>query len=300
MRYLPTSKLTPGMALGQDIYDGAGRLLLAKHLLLSEEYISNLEFLGFPGIYIDDEFTQGIEIQQVLNPQVRSQALKVVHDMFAFDVDSDAEEDMPVSEIKIQKTIERIVENILSNGDIMCNVLDIKNYDDYIYYHSINVAMMSVLLGANYGMNEESLYQLTTAAILHDIGKIAVPDAVLNKPSRLTDGEYELMKKHTIWGKEILAGLGFLPQADMGAAYHHERFDGKGYPYGIKGDKIPDIVRIISAADSLDAMSSNRCYRRHCDKDYIISEFEKGAGTQFDADVAQVVVELIKEGRIIL
>ena len=91
--------------------------------------------------------------------------------MFAFDVDSDAEEDMPVSEIKIQKTIERIVENILSNGDIMCNVLDIKNYDDYIYYHSINVAMMSVLLGANYGMNEESLYQLTTAAILHDIGK---------------------------------------------------------------------------------------------------------------------------------
>ena len=300
MRYLPTSKLTPGMALGQDIYDGAGRLLLAKHLLLSEEYISNLEFLGFPGIYIDDEFTQGIEIQQVLNPQVRSQALKVVHDMFAFDVDSDAEEDMPVSEIKIQKTIERIVENILSNGDIMCNVLDIKNYDDYIYYHSINVAMMSVLLGANYGMNEESLYQLTTAAILHDIGKIAVPDAVLNKPSRLTDGEYELMKKHTIWGKEILAGLEFLPQADMGAAYHHERFDGKGYPYGIKGDKIPDIVRIISAADSLDAMSSNRCYRRHCDKDYIISEFEKGAGTQFDADVAQVVVELIKEGRIIL
>ena len=80
-------KLTPGMALGQDIYDGAGRLLLAKHLLLSEEYISNLEFLGFPGIYIDDEFTQGIEIQQVLNPQVRSQALKVVHEMCIRDRD---------------------------------------------------------------------------------------------------------------------------------------------------------------------------------------------------------------------
>lgn len=147
---------------------------------------------------------------------------------------------------------------------------------------------------------KEEIDIIYRSALLHDIGKIAVPDAVLNKPSRLTDGEYELMKKHTIWGKEILAGLEFLPQADMGAAYHHERFDGKGYPYGLKGDKIPDIVRIISAADSLDAMSSNRCYRRHCDKDYIISEFEKGAGTQFDADVAQVVVELIKEGRIIL
>lgn len=206
MRYLPTSKLTPGMALGQDIYDGAGRLLLAKHLLLSEEYISNLEFLGFPGIYIDDEFTQGIEIQQVLNPQVRSQALKVVHDMFAFDAASDAEEDMPVSEIKIQKTIERIVENILSNGDIMCNVLDIKNYDDYIYYHSINVAMMSVLLGANYGMNEESLYQLTTAAILHDIGKRFLDIGIINADHALTEEETQLLRKHPELGADYLKG----------------------------------------------------------------------------------------------
>lgn len=175
--------------------------------------------------------------------------------------------------------------------------------DGYTQQHSKRVAQYSELIAQNMKSRtytKEEIDIIYRSALLHDIGKIAVPDAVLNKPSRLTDGEYELMKKHTIWGKEILAGLEFLPQADMGAAYHHERFDGKGYPYGLKGDKIPDIVRIISAADSLDAMSSNRCYRRHCDKDYIISEFEKGAGTQFDADVAQVVVGLIKEGRIIL
>ena len=82
MRYLPTGRLTPGMALGQDIYDGAGRLLLAKHLLLTAEHISNLEFLGFPGIYIDDEFTKGIEIQQIISPQVRSRALKIIYDLF--------------------------------------------------------------------------------------------------------------------------------------------------------------------------------------------------------------------------
>lgn len=175
--------------------------------------------------------------------------------------------------------------------------------DGYTQQHSKRVAQYSELIAQNMKSRtytKEEIDIIYRSALLHDIGKIAVPDAVLNKPSRLTDGEYELMKKHTIWGKEILAGLEFLPQADMGAAYHHERFDGKGYPYGLKGDKIPDIVRIISAADSLDAMSSNRCYRRHCDKDYIISEFEKGAGTQFDADVAQVVIGLIKEGRIIL
>ena len=86
MRYLPTSRLTPGMALGQDIYDGAGRLLLGRHILLTEEQISNLEFLGFPGVYVDDEFSRGIEIQQIVSPEVRRQALKIVYDLFHTDM----------------------------------------------------------------------------------------------------------------------------------------------------------------------------------------------------------------------
>ena len=142
------------------------------------------------------------------------------------------------------------------------------------------------------------LFRSYRSGLLHDIGKIAVPDAVLNKPERLTDEEYEVMKKHTVWGREILSGLEFLPQADPGATYHHERYDGSGYPYGMHGEELPEMVRIISAADALDAMNSNRCYRKHCDRDYIIGEFRKGAGKQFDAGVAQAVVALIEEGRI--
>ena len=121
---------------------------------------------------------------------------------------------------------------------------------------------------------------------------------LVHKPERLTDEEYEVMKKHTVWGREILSGLEFLPQADLGATYHHERYDGSGYPYGMHGEELPEMVRIISAADALDAMNSNRCYRKHCDRDYIIGEFRKGAGKQFDAGVAQAVVALIEEGRI--
>ena len=285
MRYLPTSKLTPGMALGQDIYDGAGRLLIAKHLLLSEEYISNLEFLGFPGIYIDDEFTQGIEIQQVLNPQVRSQALKVVHDMFAFDVSSDAEEDMPVSEIKIQKTIERIVENILSNGDIMCNVLDIKNYDDYIYYHSINVAMMSVLLGANYGMNEESLYQLTTAAILHDIGKRFLDIGIINADHALTEEETQLLRKHPELGADYLKGnYHFSALVYAGVMQHHENYDGSGYPSNLAGKEIPIGARILRVCDVFCALSQERSYRKAFDK-HTVMELMIDEIKNFDLEV---------------
>lgn len=175
--------------------------------------------------------------------------------------------------------------------------------DEYTQEHSKRVAEYSKLIAKNlkgHEFTDEEISLIYRSAFLHDIGKIAVPDAVLNKPAKLTDEEYGIMKNHTVWGGQILSGLEFLPQADMGAVYHHERYDGKGYPYGIKGKELPWMVRIISAADSLDAMNSNRCYRKHCDKDYIIGEFEKGAGTQFDKSVAETVITLIEEGRIVI
>lgn len=146
--------------------------------------------------------------------------------------------------------------------------------------------------------SSEDLDSIYRSALLHDIGKVAIPDAILNKPGRLTEEEFTIMKQHTVWGKKILSGLQFLPQADYGASYHHERFDGTGYPEGIKGKDVPDIVWIISAADALDAMNSNRCYRKHCDTDYIIHEFEKGCGTQFHPIVARVVIRLLQDGKI--
>lgn len=175
--------------------------------------------------------------------------------------------------------------------------------DGYTQQHSKRVAEYSKLIAQNMPgqtFTPDEISAIYRSALLHDIGKIAVPDAILNKPARLTDEEYAIMKNHTIWGKEILCGLSFLPQADIGASYHHERYDGSGYPYGLKGDELPEFARIISAADALDAMNSNRCYRKHCDKDYIIHEFEKGSGSQFDEKIAGIVIHLIKEGQIII
>lgn len=172
-------------------------------------------------------------------------------------------------------------------------MLDAK--DGYTQQHSKRVAEYSLMIAKSMNKFSDKDYKIIyRSALLHDIGKIAVPDMILNKPGRLTDEEYNIMRKHTVWGGEILKDLEFLPDADKGAIYHHERIDGKGYPYGIKADELPELVRIISAADSLDAMSSNRCYRKQCDKQYIIDEFKKGAGRQFDNEVAHIVISLIE------
>lgn len=207
------------------------------------------------------------------------------------------------NEERLEKEVLRAVADtkrlMVDSVTAISRMLDQK--DTYTQEHSKRVAEYSRLIAEQMpesGFSEEDIDLIYRSALLHDIGKIAVPDEVLNKPERLNDEEYEIMKKHTVWGKQILSEMSFLAKADLGASYHHERYDGRGYPYGLEGEQLPVIARIISAADALDAMNSNRCYRRHCDRAYILSELEKGAGTQFDPRVAGIVTELIREGRI--
>ena len=135
-------------------------------------------------------------------------------------------------------------------------------------------------------------------ALLHDLGKIGVPDAVLNKPGRLTDSEYELMKAHTTIGGEILKDTGMFHGIDAGAMYHHERYDGKGYPQGLKGEEIPLVARIIGIADAYDAMTSTRVYRKRLKNEDVIKEIEKCAGQQFDPEITKVFLELLNNNAI--
>ncbi len=134
--------------------------------------------------------------------------------------------------------------------------------------------------------------------MLHDCGKIGVPDNILGKPGRLTDEEFEVIKSHTVRGGEILSSFKSLENAGEGALYHHERYDGTGYPEGKAGKDIPFIARIICVADSFDAMNTNRVYRKRLDHDQIVSELETNKGTQFDPEIAEIMLELIREGKI--
>lgn len=176
----------------------------------------------------------------------------------------------------------------------VANTVDAK--DDYTKGHSMRVAAYAEILAQRLGWSEEEIQNIYYVAMLHDVGKIGVPDAVLNKPFKLTDVEFRLIKGHTIMGAEILKDFKMFPNVNVGAKYHHERYDGKGYPEGLKGESIPLIARVIGLVDSYDAMTSNRVYRRRLSDDIVMEELRKGKGTQWDPDLVDIFVELIQEG----
>ncbi len=170
--------------------------------------------------------------------------------------------------------------------------------DRYTNGHSIRVAFYSVSLARHLGLPEEEIKALRREAMLHDIGKIGVPDAVLNKPGRLTDGEFEIIKSHTTIGGSILDRSSSLDEASYVALYHHERFDGKGYPSGRKGLDIPLHARIVTIADSYDAMRSDRIYRKGLPGERIHAELVQGRGSQFDPELLDAFLELEADGEL--
>ncbi len=176
--------------------------------------------------------------------------------------------------------------------EAIARTIDVK--DTYTNGHSIRVGHFSRIIAKKLGMEGDELENLYYTALLHDIGKIGIPDAILNKPGKLTDEEYAQMKSHTTKGAKILKDISTIPNIVEGAKYHHERWDGSGYPEGLKGEEIPLIARIICCADCYDAMATKRTYKDPYPKEKIIDEFEKCAGSQFDPNMAKVVVELIK------
>lgn len=176
------------------------------------------------------------------------------------------------------------------------NTIDAK--DEYTKGHSERVARYTLEIAKKLKMSPEDQERIYYIALLHDIGKIGIPDYILNKPGKLTPEERKLIMQHPTFGGEILKDFTSLPGISDGARYHHERYDGKGYNEGLKGEEIPYFARIICVADSYDAMSSVRCYQGNMDTDLIVDELKEGSGTQFDPKIVDIMLELIKEGKV--
>ena len=170
--------------------------------------------------------------------------------------------------------------------------------DEYTNGHSTRVGYYSRIIAENLGMSKDELDNMYYIALLHDIGKIAIPDKILNKPGKLTDEEFLVMKSHTTRGAKILKGISTIPHIIEGAKSHHERWDGRGYPEGLKGEEIPYVARIICCADCIDAMATRRVYKEPIPLEDIAKEFERCAGTNFDPNIAKVVVNMIHAGKL--
>ena len=201
--------------------------------------------------------------------------------------------------IKTRQSLKRQLEykNItVESIQAIARTIDAK--DEYTNGHSIRVGAYSKIIAENLGMSSDEVDNIYYIALLHDIGKIAIPDSILNKPGRLTDEEFAVMKSHTTRGAAILKGISTIPQIIEGAKSHHEKYDGSGYPEGLKGEDIPFVARIICCADCFDAMASKRVYKAPFSLDVITNEFERCAGTQFDPQISRVVVDLITTGKL--
>ena len=171
--------------------------------------------------------------------------------------------------------------------------------DEYTRGHSYRVAEYSALIARELNWDEDEIRNLKNAAYLHDIGKIGIPDNILNKPVKLTDEELGVIKEHTVIGAEILKNITLIDHVKEAARSHHERYDGRGYPDGLKGEEIPLYARIIAVADSFDAMKSRRIYRSPLDDQVVYNEIFQNRGTQFDPELADIFLKLLDEERVI-
>ena len=212
-----------------------------------------------------------------------------------------------VISILVSKKIDRIMKQqqlqkehdemmVEQTMQIIINIIE--NKDTSTKGHSLRVAEYSQMIAQKLGYTEDESKQIYYIGLMHDCGKVNIPNSILKNPGKLSEEEYEIMKKHTVYGGDILRKFTSIPDIDVGAKYHHERYDGKGYPAGLVGEEIPMVARIIGVADAFDAMNSKRCYRDKLPKDIIMKELRENREKQFDPKVLDCILSLIEEGKI--
>lgn len=288
MRYIPAGQLRPGMVLGQDLFDAAGRRMLATNTKLTEENIDYIEFIGTAGVYIDDEVSKNIQIQETVSPQVKTEAVSLIQQVFS--KAPEEEDNLQPEERLIRLVVENVVSDVMSNKDVMYNMIDIRNYNDYTYFHSMNVGVMAGILGAKMELPEEELSDLVTAAFLHDIGKTKVLPDLVNATRKLTPEEQEEMKTHAQVGYDYLTRKFSFPETvTQVVLQHHEWFNGQGYPNHLKGKDLSLNARILRVVDTYDSMTSKRPYCKPYQPADVMEYIMARTGLEFDPRVVSVM-----------
>ena len=297
MIYVPISNLKPGMKLSADIsingcnYSDA--YLLKKKKMLTSNLIDMLKLFNIHGVYIEDGIKNKIEIKRLIDDSLKDEAVSAVKDIFTV-----CETQRKILDIKNIEQIENISSNLVNKitkaGNTSIGITDLQTYDNNTYYHSLSVTVLSLAIGTGLNMNKDELVELGVSALLHDIGKINIPHSIIDKPSKLTNEEYEIVKSHPeIGGKFVDSNLAITDKIYFGILAHHEKYDGTGYPKGLKGNNIPLFGRIIAVADVYDALTGNRSYRKPIKPSEAIEYVMGGCGTLFDYDIVKAFLKKI-------
>lgn len=264
MRKMPVDALIPGMVVARAIYNADGQVLLAKGVTLKPIYLVRLREMGIPAVYIQDETTRDIEIEDVVNEETRLQAIKAMKDLFGSWHEGERNHTPLLADYnRLERVVNSLLEDLLDQKELIINLTDIRTLDDYTFAHSVNVCILAMITGLTLRYSRSALLHLGVGALLHDIGKTCIPLHILNKPGRLTAEEYEQVCRHAQCGFDILRLQKEVSLVSaLVALEHHERYNGSGYPQGLKGEEIHEFARITGVVDVYDALTADRVYRR--------------------------------------
>lgn len=292
MRFVRVDNLKEGMINYKPLYGKNNEILLNSGVIIRESYIPRIKELGYYGIYIEDSFSEGILPNTLIDDNLRLECVKSIKNIYT-KLSSNKLLNVEVVD-HLNSYVEDIIDSIMSNDDIMVNIIDLKGYDDYTYAHSVNVAVLSIALGIKLNNNRNVLNKLGMAALLHDIGKMFIPKKIINKNSSLTKDEFTQVKRHPVRGYELLKDNGnFSHCSCIGILHHHERFNGEGYPSGISGEEISLLARIIMICDVYDALTSDRPYRKALFPSEAVEYIMGSSGSLFDPGIVRSFLKII-------
>ncbi len=303
MRFVPLNCVPEGVFLAKSLFDEDGRVLLREGTKLNNSLIDKINQSGFHTIYIHDSFSDN-EIDEIIMPEIRINAISKIKETFEnainltmggnknFKDTSEALSDKQFS--SLQEISKTIVDELFSSKHILINLIDIKNMDNYTYEHSLNVTILSLVLGLELNLTRGELYNLSLGALLHDIGKAFIPKEILRKADGLTPEEFQVIRNHPVRGYEYLKKqFQLTAPSKIIILQHHEKFDGTGYPHGKKGEEINKLARIVAIADVYDAMTSDRPYKRAQPPNEAIEYIMGSAGRHFDFQMVSAFIKKI-------
>ena len=308
MRKISTLQLVPGMLLGKDIYSHDDKLILPSGFSLTDRAITKLELYNIPFVFIkeidepeEEPETTPTVSEQPYSTRVRaSKEFKQFSNAFQKDVDhlksalnDVVEKNTPLdADVLLQETLS-LLDSTRSSFHIFDMLHNLRNFDDITYTHGLNVGLICNVLATWLKFSPEEVELATQCGLLHDLGKLKIPEKILKKPDRLTDFEYEIIKTHPVESHKILKKCNVDPHILNAALMHHERCDGSGYPYGLKADKIDKFAKIVAIADAYDAMTSARIYRGPMCPFKVVEIFEREGLQKYDTKFIMTFLENI-------